>query len=120
MNASVQYPVGQVNAWRTHCIQKSAGEDKQSPWPWKRGPTPMRKPTAISYAFFTGLLLLVAGLHLGTPFVAALFCYLAIRKLNFSRHRWIALVLFVFLLAAVFSGGVFFVKRAVVALPDIV
>jgi len=83
-------------------------------------PNPMRRPTVISYAFFTGLLLLVAGLHLGTPFVAALFSYLAIRKLNFSRHRWIALVLFVVVVAAVFSGLVFFLKRAVVALPDIV
>jgi predicted PurR-regulated permease PerM len=83
-------------------------------------PNPMRRPTVISYAFFTGLLLLVAALHLGTPFVAALFCYLAIRKLNFSSHRWIALVLFVLLVAAVFSGAVFFLKRAVVALPDIV
>jgi predicted PurR-regulated permease PerM len=80
----------------------------------------MQRPTIISYIFFAALMMLVAALHLGTPFVAALFCYLAITKLAFSRHRWLALLLFVFLVAAVFAGGVFFLKRAVVALPDIV
>ncbi len=79
-----------------------------------------RKPVLISYLFFAFLMVLVAALHLGTPFVAALFCYLAMQKLAFTRQRWLALLLFVVLLAAIFAGCVFFLKRAVVALPDIV
>jgi len=79
-----------------------------------------RKPVVISYIFFAALMLLVAMLHLGTPFVAALFSYLALRKLAFSRRRWVAMLLFIVFMAALFSGCVFFLKRAVVALPDIV
>ncbi len=82
--------------------------------------TGLRRPVTISYLFFALLMVLIAALHLGTPFVAALFCYLALRKLAFSRRRWLVLLLFVVLLAAVFSGCVFFLKRAVVALPDII
>ncbi|MFL6529098.1 MAG: AI-2E family transporter [Chthoniobacterales bacterium] len=79
-----------------------------------------RKPVVISYIFFAGLMLLVAFLHLGTPFVAALFCYLALRKLSFTQRRWISLLLFIFLFVALFAGCVFFLKRAAAALPDIV
>src|SRR3954453_22350413 len=80
----------------------------------------LRKPVLVSYVFFAVLMLLVAFLHLGTPFIAALFCYLALQKLAFARRRSIALVLFIVFFAALFSGCVFFMKRAVVALPDIV
>ncbi|MDQ6625774.1 MAG: AI-2E family transporter, partial [Verrucomicrobiota bacterium] len=79
-----------------------------------------RKPVVISYAFFAGLMLLVTMLHLGTPFVAALFCYLALQKLAFGNRRWLALLLFVVLFAGLFAGCVFFLKRAANALPDIV
>ncbi len=82
--------------------------------------TSPRRPVLISYLFFALLMVLVAVLHLGTPFVAALFCYLALQKLAYSRRRWVALLLFIVLLAAVFVGCVFFLKRAVVALPEIV
>lgn len=80
----------------------------------------MQKPAAISYAVFTLLLILVAALHLATPFIAALLCYLALRKLAFFGKKWIAITLFVVLLVAGFAGFVFFLKRAFVVLPEIV
>ncbi len=80
----------------------------------------MQRPIAISYAVFAVLLIFVAALHLGTPFLAALFCYLALTKLAFFGKKWIAVVLFLVLIAAVFSGAVFFLKRAFVVLPEIV
>lgn len=80
----------------------------------------MQKPVVISYAVFAVLLVLVAVLHLGTPLLAALFCYLALSKLAFFGRKWLALLLFLFVIAAAFSGAVFFLKRAFVALPEIV
>lgn len=80
----------------------------------------MQRPVAISYAVFAALLVLVAALHLGTPFLAALFCYLALTKLAFWGKKWIAVTLFLVLIAGAFVGFVFFFKRAFVVLPEIV
>ncbi|MFN2509135.1 MAG: AI-2E family transporter [Chthoniobacterales bacterium] len=80
----------------------------------------MQKPVALSYGVFACLLILVVVLHLGTPFIAALFCYLALTRLAFGGRKWIALTLFLVLVAAAFCGFVFFLKRAFVALPEIV
>lgn len=80
----------------------------------------MQRPAAISYALFAVLLVLLAVLHLGTPFLAALFCYLVLTKLAFFGKKWIALTLFLVVVAGVFSGFVFFLKHAFVALPEIV
>jgi predicted PurR-regulated permease PerM len=80
----------------------------------------MQKPVAISYGIFAALLVLVGVLHLGTPFLAALFCYLALNKLAFWGKKWVAVTLFIVLMVAAFCGFVFFLKRAVVVLPDIV
>ncbi len=80
----------------------------------------MQRPVAISYAVFALLLVLVALLHLGTPFLAALFCYLALSKLTFFGKKWIAVALFLVVMVAGFIGAVFFLKRAFVVLPEIV
>ncbi len=80
----------------------------------------MQRPAAISYVLFAVLLVLLAVLHLGTPFLAALFCYLVLTKLAFFGKKWIALTLFLVVIAGVFSGVVFFLKHAFVALPEIV
>ncbi len=80
----------------------------------------MQKPPVISFIVFAALLVLVAVLHLATPFLAALFCYLALTKLAFGQRKWLAVTLFLILIAAVFVGFVFFFKRALVVLPEIV
>ncbi len=80
----------------------------------------MQKPAAISFAIFAVLLVLVGVLHLGMPFIVAMFCYLALSKLMFFGRKWIAVTLFAVLIAVLFSGFVFFLKRAVVVLPEVV
>ena len=79
----------------------------------------MKRPVAISYGVFAVLLILVAVLHLATPFLAALFCYLALTKLAFWGKKWIAVTLFLVLIAAGFWGFVFFLKQALIVLPEI-
>ncbi|MDQ6913123.1 MAG: AI-2E family transporter [Verrucomicrobiota bacterium] len=79
----------------------------------------MERPVAISYAVFALLLILVAALGLGTPFIAALFCYLALKKFAFTGRRWIALTLFLILFAAVFAGFVIFITKGARAFPEI-
>ncbi|MEA3207867.1 MAG: hypothetical protein QOE70_924 [Chthoniobacter sp.] len=78
------------------------------------------KPVWISFWIFALTLVLVGTLRLATPLMAVLFCYLALSKLNFARRKWLALGLFCILLGLAFSGFVFFLKLAFVALPDIV
>ena len=78
------------------------------------------RPAAISYGVFALLLILVGVLHLATPLLAALFCYLALTKLAFWGKKWIALTLFMVLLGGAFSACVFFLKTAWVVLPEIV
>jgi predicted PurR-regulated permease PerM len=64
---------------------------------------------------------LVGWLHLATPFLAVLFAYLAVNKLNFLKHRgkWAPVVLLIFLLTALAYGLGHFINQTVRALPDI-
>jgi predicted PurR-regulated permease PerM len=83
-------------------------------------PKEVRKSVMVSYGMFAVTLILVAGLHLATPFLTVLFSYLALSKLHFWRNKWIAVGVFLILVAAAFFGFVLFLKLAFVALPDIV
>ncbi len=80
----------------------------------------MPRPVVISYAVFGALMVVVAALGLGTPFVAALFCYLALRKFAFGERRWISITLFFIFVAGVFACFVIFFKRGLVVFPEIV
>ena len=80
----------------------------------------MSRLTRISYIFMLALLLVVGGLHLATPLITVLFANFALNKLHFTRYKWIAVVLSMILVLAVFYGFYAFVKHALVALPDIV
>ena len=73
-----------------------------------------------SYGIVFFILGLATWLHLTTPLIAVLFSYLALSRLNFWRSKWLATVLFLVLLAALFYGFAFFLKRAFVVLPEIV
>ena len=79
----------------------------------------MQRPVAISYAVFALLLILVAALGLGTPFIAALFTYLALKKFAVGGRRWIAVTLFLILFAAVFVGLVIFITKGARVFPEI-
>ena len=60
-------------------------------------------PVRVSYLFMGGALVLMGWLHLATPVLAALFAYLALTKLHFSKRRgkWLPIILFLVLLLAV-------------------
>ena len=73
-----------------------------------------------SYVFFFLFLVLMGWLRLGPPFLAILFSYFALEKLNFARNKWLTVVLFLTLVAAVFYGFAFFLKQAFVALPHVI
>lgn len=79
------------------------------------------KPAWVSYGFIAAVLVLIGVLHLGMPFVAGLFSFLALTKLNFIKHRgrWAPVVLFVILLAAATYGLGYVINQAVRVLPEV-
>jgi hypothetical protein len=78
------------------------------------------KPVWLSYAFMAVVLILVGVLHLGFPFITALFAYLALTKLNFikRRGRWLPVLIFMILVAA-FAYGLGYVINQAVRVPDV-
>lgn len=81
-----------------------------------------RNPARISYAFVALMFVLVGWLHLATPVLAALFSYFALEKLHFlkPRGKWVAITLFLVLVAGVTYGAVAFFRQTFDALPQIV
>ena len=80
----------------------------------------MTNPIRISYLFIAGTLLLMGWLHLATPFLAVLFSYFALSELNRWDRKWLAVTLFLIVVAVLTYGIGFFLKRAYEQLPDIV
>ena len=80
-----------------------------------------RTPVRFSFLFMIGTILLVGTLHLATPLLAALFAYLALTRLYFLKHRgkWVAIVLFLILIAALAYGLAHFLNQTIRALPRI-
>src|SRR5205823_9255764 len=78
-------------------------------------------PVRVSFLFLLGTIILVGALHMATPLLAALFAYLALTKLHFLRHRgkWLAILLFLILVAALAYALAFFINQAVKTLPEI-
>lgn len=79
------------------------------------------RPVWLSYAFMAVVLVLVGVLHSGFPFIAALFAYLALTKLNFIRRRgpWLPVLIFIILLAAFAYGLGYVINKAVRVLPEV-
>lgn len=78
------------------------------------------KPVVVSYGILLLTLVLAGWLHLTTPLLTILFSYFALSSLAFWRSKWIAIVSFLILVAAMFWAFVFFLRVAFVALPEIV
>lgn len=76
-------------------------------------------PARISYGIMLALLAMIGWLHLATLVLTALFGYFAIRALNFGGRKWLAVTLYLLLVAGMFVGLVHFSKQAYVALPKI-
>lgn len=79
-----------------------------------------RNTTLISYGIFILVMGAIGWLHLAAAFVTMLFACLALSKLNFWNRKWLAVLLFLVLVAMVFCGFVLFLKNAITELPEIV
>src|SRR5438094_9369670 len=81
----------------------------------------LTKPVRFSYWFILIALVLIGWLHLGGAFVASLFAYLALTRLNFVRRggKWLSVVLFLILLAAIVYALSCVIRQIAQSLPEI-
>src|SRR5438105_7818347 len=81
----------------------------------------LSKPVRFSYWFIGATLVFVGWLHVGGAFVAALFAYLALTRLNFVRRRgkWLSVLLCLIVLAAFTYALGYVVREMVRSLPEI-
>jgi predicted PurR-regulated permease PerM len=80
----------------------------------------MITPTRLSYAVLVATIVLAGLFHLGVPLLGVLFSYFALRQLYFlTRRKWVALISFVIVVAAIAGAAVYLTRAAIVALPDV-
>src|SRR5580658_3742516 len=81
----------------------------------------MCQPSRISFAFIVLVLVLTGWLHLGALLLSVLFSYFIITKLNFMKPRakWLAVAIFLVLLAGIAYALTYFIHATVKALPGI-
>src|SRR5438034_7447196 len=80
----------------------------------------MITPTRLSYCVLALTIVLAGLLHLGTPLLAVLFAYFALRQLLYlTKRRWLALILFIVVVAGIAASAVYFTRAAFLALPDL-
>jgi predicted PurR-regulated permease PerM len=80
----------------------------------------MITPTRVSYAVLAVTIILAGFLNLGAPLLVMLFSYFALRQLYYlTRRKWVALALFVVVVAAVVTVGAYLTRAAILALPDV-
>ena len=81
----------------------------------------MCQPNRISFVFLALILVLTGWLHLGALLLSVLFSYFILTKLNFMKRRakWLAVAIFLVLLAAMAYALTYLIHATVRALPDI-
>ena len=80
----------------------------------------MITPTRVSYAVLAATIILAGFLNLGVPLLVMLFSYFALRQLYYlTRRKWVALALFVVVVAGVVAIGAYLMRAAILALPDV-
>src|SRR5438552_16657458 len=80
----------------------------------------MLTPRRISYAVLVFMLVLAGGLHLGPPLLAILFSYFALSKLlALTKNKWIALILFLVVVAGIACRAGAFARTALRELPEV-
>jgi len=81
----------------------------------------MSQPNRISFGFILLILVLVGWLQMGALLLSVLFSYFVITKLNFlkPKAKWLAVVIFLALLAALAYALTYFIHETVRALPKI-
>ena len=81
---------------------------------------PVTRPVAISYLLLAVGLLLTGSLHFGTLLLTVFFAYFALSALLFRGNRPLSILLFLILLAIIFTGFGIVLNRAVKELPALV
>ena len=77
-------------------------------------------PARLSYGVLGVTIILAGLLHLGTPLLAVLFSYLALRQSYFlTKRKWLALILFGVVVTGTAAAGAYFTRAAILALPDV-
>jgi predicted PurR-regulated permease PerM len=79
----------------------------------------MNRSRRISYVIIAILVVLVAGLHLGTFLLATLFGYLALQTFCIGNKRWLSITLYAIAVVAVGVGLVYFSNLAYRTFPKI-
>jgi len=80
----------------------------------------MITPARLSYGVLAVTIILAGLLHLGTPLLVVLFSYFALRQLYFlTKRKWLALILFIVVVAGIASAAVYITRAAFLALPDV-
>jgi predicted PurR-regulated permease PerM len=80
----------------------------------------MITPTRLSYAVLAATIILAGFFHLGVPLLVVLFSYFALRQLYFfTRRKWIALAMFVVVVAGIATAGICVTRAAILVLPDV-
>jgi predicted PurR-regulated permease PerM len=76
--------------------------------------------TRVSYGILALTLVLAGALHLGTPLLALLFSYFALRKIVLlTKSKWLALILFLLVAAGIAYAAGHFTRAALKALPEL-
>ncbi len=80
----------------------------------------MITPARLSYGVLALTIILAGLLHLGTSLLVVLFAYFALRQLFYlTKRKWLALILFIVVVAGIASAAVYFTRAALLALPDV-
>src|SRR5439155_4107652 len=80
----------------------------------------MITPARLSYGVLAVTIILAGLLHLGTPLLVVLFSYFALRQLYFlTKRKWLALILFIVVVAGIATAAVYLTRAAFLALPDV-
>jgi predicted PurR-regulated permease PerM len=80
----------------------------------------MITPSRLSYAVLASVLILAGILHLGAPLLTMFFSYFALREFfSLTKRKWLALILFILLVAVIAACAAYFTRAAILALPDV-
>src|SRR5881296_1608629 len=80
----------------------------------------MITPVRVSYAVLAATVILAGILHLGVPLLVVLFSYFALRQLySLTKRKWLALILFIVVVAGIATAAAYLTRAAFLALPDV-
>jgi predicted PurR-regulated permease PerM len=80
----------------------------------------MSVSTRVSYGVLAFTIVLAGFLHLGAPLLVVLFSYFALRQLYYlTKKKWLALVLFLIVVAGIAAAAAYFTRAVIHALPEV-